>query len=81
MLPKLSTTNMINHPHAKSVFTEIEASTGSEVVFVLVIMTDLELDILNPVYDKTKVDSLLIAVEDFIKVSEAATKISIRTIR
>lgn len=73
--------DMLKHPHAKNVYTEIEASTGNNVEIVLVVMTDLELDGLSPSYDKTKVDSLLIAVQDFMNISQLATKASIRTIR
>ncbi len=73
---------MLKQPNAKHVFTEIEAlpGTGGKVTIVLVVMTDLELDVLHPSHDPTKVNSLLTAVQDFIKVSNSAMKASIRTI-
>jgi hypothetical protein len=72
---------MIKHPNAKSVSCEVETSTGGNVEFVLVVMTDLELDRSSPSFTKVKIDNLVTAVQEYLRVSKVANRARIRTLR
>jgi hypothetical protein len=58
---------LLDIPHVTGAHTEMEGLPDGSMDIVVVVETDLELDVLHPKHDKTKVDKLLGALAEHIQ--------------